>query len=1174
MKFSVCRTAILATLLIFIALLVSLFSNKLVAQTTSSGGFTGVVSDPSGAIVPDAIVELKDNAKGDTQSTRTNAEGEYLYSFLRPGNFTLTVSHPGFKATSRALDISLGPPATMNVQLALESADPTTVRVTEEAPLIKAENGDVSTTMNQLQVSQVPNPGNDLTYIAQTAPGVIMNTDIAGFTNFSSLGMPGTSNLFTLNGMNDNDLGANINISGALNLLLGQNEVQEATVVSYGYSGQFGSAAGANVNYITKSGGDTFHGNAAYFWNGRLLNANDWINNATGSPRPFSNANQWAGALGGPIKRDKLFFFFNTEGIRLLLPTPVFAIQLPSPQFQAATLANIDARFGPSSASHMFYRQIFNLYNSTPGASAALPGAFGDPLGCPDFIGPDGLGTTVPCAVHFTSTRSSPTDESLISGRIDWNLRSSDRAFLLVQYDHGHQASYIDPISSLFDYGSDQPWWQGQLSETHSFGANAANQFLAAGWWFSAIFQPANLSQTLAAFPTTLAWDANGAFTSLGGQDNFLPFGTNTTHYQISDDFVKTWGAHKLGFGASFLRNYWTNFPYSINAIGQLLPQTLDAFYQGGVNPGILTGTDLKPDYTQLNQSFSSENSQRIAFYDLGFYAQDEWHARSALTLTFALRAEHQSNPVCQQRCFARLTGSFESVSHDPNQPYDQAILIDQKQAFESMDNILWAPRFSFAWQAFGLSHGTVIRGGIGIFHDRLPSSLAAQFSLNSPLVNTFTVFDDNLAPNEVTSLFKIAAASNQGFLNGFTAGEALAQIQAEVPNFFPPRLQIPQSRTHSPQYQKWSLEFQQAFGAATSLSVGYYGNHGIHEVVRNPSANAFGFGSFPVGQCASPPVPPCADPRFGRVLEVSTQGISNYNGMVVSFQHRVSRWGQGLIQANYTYGHAFDEVSNGGFGNFTNGSSRFPQDPNNLRGSYGPAEYDARHSFNANYVWELPVKALLRGHGSDYLVKGWQISGTIFARTGFPYTVFDNSAAANLGTNNFFGSIYAVPVRPFIPGGSCGEGAAIPSAPNPCQPPQVLTNGLPNPYASFVQSSCETGFNKGTLPSASDPCGGASVAYAQGRNRFRGPGYFNTDFAIMKNTKIPHWEGAELGIGFQFFNFFNHPNFGIPGNSISDQGLFGQIFYMESPPTSILGAGLGGDASPRMIQIKIQLHF
>ena len=162
---------------------------------------------------------------------------------------------------------------------------------------------------------------------------------------------------------------------------------------------------------------------------------------------------------------------------------------------------------------------MFNLYNATPGASAALPGAFGDPLGCYGFTGPDGLGTTVPCGVHFTNSRSSPSNESLISGRIDWNLRDTDRVFLLVQYDHGHQASNPDPINPLFDISSDQPWWQGQLSETHSFGTRAANQFLVAGWWFSAFFQPKDYSKALAAFPTTLAW-TNEAFTNLGGLDN------------------------------------------------------------------------------------------------------------------------------------------------------------------------------------------------------------------------------------------------------------------------------------------------------------------------------------------------------------------------------------------------------------------------------------------------------------------------------------------------------------------------------------------------------------------------------------------------------------------------------------------------------------------------------
>ena len=1138
---------------------------ELSAQTTTSAGLTGVVTDPSGAVVPESDVELKDTVKGTVLSTEANAEGVYVFSFLLPSRYTLTVAHPGFETTKHALDLFVGTLSTLNIRLAIAVAG-TRVDVTEEGPLIQAENGNVSTTVNRLQVSQVPNPGNDLTYIAQTAPGAIMNTD-QGFGNFSILGMPATSNLFTLNGMYDNSLIAGTNISGALNLLLGQNQIQEATVVSHGYSGQFGTAAGANVNYITRSGGDAFHGNAAYFWNGRILNANDWINNATGVPRPFSNANQWAGSFGGPIQRKKLFFFLNTEGIRILLPAPTFFVQLPSPQFQAATLANIDARFGPTSASDAFYRRIFNLYNAAPGASAALPGAFGDPIGCPGFIGPNGLGTSVPCAVHFTSTHGGPSDESLISGRIDWNLRSSDRAFLLVQYDHGHQASYFDPISPLFDIASNQPWWQGQLSETHNFGASATNQFLIAGWWLHAIMTPTNLSQTLSAFPTTLAWNSTGAFTNLGGIDNYFPEGIGITHYQISDDVAKIWGNHTLGFGASFVREYWSNFFYRLNTIGQLVPETLDAFYQGGADQA-----SADQDFTTLFQSFPSEDSQRIAVYHFGAYGQDEWRIRSTLTLTLALRVEHQSNPVCERRCFARLRGSFESVSHDPNQPYNQAILTNQERAFENMDNILWLPRFSFAWQPFGLSRNTVIRGGIGIFYDQLPD-LVTPFSNNTPIVNSFTVFGDNLTPNEVTSVFKTAAASNQAFLNGFASGQTLAQIEAQIRKFTPPSLQIPQSVTHLPQYQEWSLEVKQTLGAATSLSVGYHGNHGIREVVQNPSANAFGFGSFPATQCTSLPVPPCADPRFSQVTEYTTRGVSNYNGMVASFQHRFSRWSQGLFQANYTYGHALDEVSNGGVFGFTNGSSVYPQDPNNLRGSYGPAEYDVRHSFNANYVWELPIKALLHGHGSDYLVNGWQVSGTIFARTGFPYTVFDNYEQGSLVTNNFFGSIYAVPASPLGPGGSCGEGAATPSAPKPCQPPQVLADGSPNPKAHFVQAGCETGFNSGTLPTSSGPCGGALVNFAQGRNRFRGPSYFNADFALMKNTKLAAWKEATLGIGLQLFNAFNHPNFGFPDNQIISPG-FGQIFYMEQPPTSILGSGLGGDVSPRMIQLKVQLQF
>ena len=201
------------------------------------------------------------------------------------------------------MDVLLGLAVSVNVTLAIAEAR-SDITVSEEVSPYSGREWRRVCNGEPKQISEIPNPGNDLTYIVQTTPGVVMNTDVPNSTgmNFSILGMPSTSYLYSIDGVDDP-------ATGALGLMLGQNQIQEATVVSTGYSGQFGNAAGGNINYITKSGNNQFHGNAQYYWNGRVLDANDWFNNAFGVPRPFDIANQWAGSFGGPIKRDKLFFF-------------------------------------------------------------------------------------------------------------------------------------------------------------------------------------------------------------------------------------------------------------------------------------------------------------------------------------------------------------------------------------------------------------------------------------------------------------------------------------------------------------------------------------------------------------------------------------------------------------------------------------------------------------------------------------------------------------------------------------------------------------------------------------------------------------------------------------------------------------------------------------------------
>ena len=213
------------------------------AQSVTSGDIVGLVTDPSGAVVSTASVTLKSRENGSTQAQSTNSRGVYRFSLLPPGRYTVSVAVAGFQETTATAVVTIGQAATVNLPLALSEAT-STVEVTSDTPLLQTENADVSTSFTETQISQTPNPGNDLSYIAQTAPGVVQNTQ-GGNGNFSAYGLPATSNLFTLNGQNENDPFLNLNNSGATNLLLGNNDVREATVVTNGYSGQYGTLAGA-----------------------------------------------------------------------------------------------------------------------------------------------------------------------------------------------------------------------------------------------------------------------------------------------------------------------------------------------------------------------------------------------------------------------------------------------------------------------------------------------------------------------------------------------------------------------------------------------------------------------------------------------------------------------------------------------------------------------------------------------------------------------------------------------------------------------------------------------------------------------------------------------------------------------------------------------------------------
>jgi outer membrane receptor protein involved in Fe transport len=1108
--------------LVFACLIVS--AVPLFSQSTTAGDINGVVTDQSGAVIPNAQVTAKNDATGATHATTSNSEGFYRFSLLTPGTYTVTANAPNLQTNNKKVQVGVGQATTANISMSVATAI-TTVEVTTEG--LQVENGDNSTHFDSTQISLIPNPGNDLSAIAQTAPGVVMNTQ-GGFGNFSAYGLPGTSNLFTLDGQNDNDPFLNLNNSGATNLLLGTNEVGEATVVTNGYSGQYGQLAGAQVNYVTKSGGNDFHGNAVYYWNGRAMNANNFFNNnaSPSTPRPFDNVNQWAVSVGGPIIKNKTFFFFDYEGLRVVLPTSAPAF-IPSQQFQAATIANLTAT---SPASVPFFQNMFNLYNAAPGAAGATTSST---CGAAGVAGP-GLAAGDPCISQFRSTAGNFTHEFLAALRVDQTINNNNSLFARVQTDHGLQATVTDPISSAFNAQSDQPEYQGQLGWTHVAG-NTVNEFKMSGQWYSALFTNPNRAATLAAFPTTLQL-GDGSINNLGGAiGEVFPQGRNVTSYQFVDDYSLTRGNHTLKFGVNYHRNDVTDFSPQEFTQGLVVVNTLQDLFNGG-------GTgDL------LIQRFPSRLSQPIALYGVGFYGQDEWRLTPHLRVTLALRLDHNSNPVCQTNCFARLANPFTSLNHDPTIPYNQVIQSGLHQAYPSTDAVVWQPRLGFAWSPFAKDK-TVIRGGIGIFGDSFPATIVDSFLQNAPALSSFNAVNLPISPAAPGNLFAANAAANASFQSSFAGGGTLASIEATNPAFVPPNFTTPDANVRQPRYQEWNLELQQDIGWNTFLSLNYVGNHGIFEPVQNAGLNAF----WPTGQFLADGVTPnpfptgfgglptsAPDPRFGTVTQIQSIAVSNYNGLVTSLRHNFTH---GLrFQANYTWSHALDEISNGGLLQFnagTNPSILFPVDPNNLRANYGNADYDIRRYFSLNYVWDDSFRHLFHW-GPNAIFSGWTVSGTIFDRSGLPFTVVDGGTTAALSGNNYGSSLLANIVGPTT-NGSCGKQNATGSAPPPC----LNAAGFASP---------------------------TSVDVNQGRNQFRGPGYFDTDMSIMKYTKLA--ERANLGIGLQFFNLFNHPNFDQPVADISNNN-FGLITRTVNTPTSILGSFLGGDASPRLIQFKAEFKF
>jgi hypothetical protein len=1125
-------------LVLILAVVASLPPSQAVAQGETTSAIVGQVRDTTNAVVPGATVAIANLETGLRRTAKTDDAGRFNFPQLKPGIYSVKAEAQGFEPQQNDNVASgLGQKQTVDFTLKIARSNEV-VEVSSEAPLINPENANTSTTLNTSALEDLPNPGGDLTYPLQFSPGALINTagsgnDFVGGTNgYGNVefnGLPALSNGYIVDGLETNDPLTNLNSGLSTNLVLGLNSISEVTVNTLSYSVDQGRYGASQVNYVTKSGTNQFHGNLYELWNGSLLNAADYFTNATpGNHKPGATVNHFGGSVGGPIAHDKLFFFFDSEWVRIALPIVTPTI-VPSRAFQAYVLQQLSGGqttgCGSSDPNEncLFYQQMFNLYGNTSGTPTAI-------LGCPLGAAGDG------CANRQSVSHSSDDHEQVQTVRLDYNVNQKDTAWVRFQSDTGLQAAYTDPINPVFNALSPQPLYSFAAGHTHVFSQNLVNYFNPAFSWYESLFGPSNLQKTLSAFPIVLQGSGANAFTPVGGLDNTWVQGRRASRFFINDNLAWSRGAHELRFGTNIRIFRLNDYDFGEGTVPTVTYANLQQFIDGAAN----TASETFP--SNLNEPFN--------FLNLDVYAQDTWKVTRTLTWTFGLRDTFNSNPLNPHDQVARLRGSFSSIPHD-DQPLNTVIQTHLANLFSSVPVAILQPRTAIAWQ---FEPKSVLRTGFGIFSDILPGTVADLIGTNPPYDKTFqggvlgSVGGAAIAPGAPNSAIGAIVAANQTFTSGFPNGQpALPPVAITA---------IPDGKLHAPDFMEWSLGIEHQFGTTASLHAQYVGTRAVNQPY---STQVNGYQTVCQGCFAPFPYLQPTDARFAAVTQLSTGANSHYNGLQLTAMKRLGHGLQG--QVNYTWSRCMDTVSNGGFLPFSAGGILSPL-PGDLARDYGPCDYDIRHNLNAQYVYQLPVK--VHSHSLGYALNGWQISGTAFWHSGVPFSVLSTPYSA------------------------IGNGIVQGSGPQFAS----VFPGVPlyehHPIAGVTQAGTIQWLNPDAFVSAVDPStgqcyGGDGAQNCQfgnlGRNSLRGPDFVWSDFYLTK--WFPLSEHVKLRFEGQFFNVFNHPNFGLPSMVLagipgkpSTQTGCGALTYTTAPPTGLLGVGLGGDSSPRMIAFQARVEF
>jgi hypothetical protein len=1156
---------------ITVSLFVLFLAGAALAQT---GSIQGTVTDRSGAVVQGAEITAKNLGTGTLRTATTGSTGVFSMQNMPVGHYAISVTQTGFK-TYKLDDVELTVAQALGVDAVLEpgTVSEEVLVKASEVPPVDLETSQVSNLVDSRQILDLPLITRDPYSLVLLSPGTSQtNTSLGGFT---VNGSRERNNNFLLDGVDNNDTSVP-GIPGGV-LSANPDSTEEFRVITNNFNAEYGRNTGAIIDVVTKSGTNSFHGGAYEFgrWNG-FGGARDWFNSpTTGAMNPYVR-NQFGYTIGGPIIKNKTFFFFNQEFQRFRTTLTNFST-VPTAAFKTGVFTYNGTQLditqnGANNATPTILEQF--------GVAQPLPPAPADPIMQKVFaLYPN---PTIDNGNGYSGTllfpSSSRQDSYQAVAKIDHHFNDREALSLRYGYDHFFDPNpgHLDTLPGNIGGYNEKAINQGLSANLTSTLSNNLINSLSFGWnHIYANFGCTGISTLDSVVPQVdqfgNGWDFN--------MDPFTSFGctalvsdgqwrkTGTTSYSDSLSWVR--GGHTFKFGGDF-RDIAEQGPSSFYSRRQVALQTSLNFgielVQGAPGPFDVALNDAAAAYYGLvwndfggeffNKSAVRQATDNKHFrqHEYDWFGQDTWKVRSNLTLTLGLRYQLDGVPYEEGANFSNLL-----VAPDSAAPLTMSIVgPGTGKSIYQQDYSNIEPRIGFSWDPWK-DGKTAVRGAFGIFHDRVFGNLFGNARGNPPFEQDYNAF-----PLDTTSAFYGGAINGTFALPNLpdTTPSAVIQNGALLaPILFDTHFKNSASNN-------WNFGIQRELPGNNTIDLSYVGSKGTHiyrEMDGNPPVpalvaqllticngtttftNAFGEATTCVATQVTKAnlvsgydngfLPFNAVPynALDQPFYIRSVGDSNYNSMQLKLTHRLSHGLQ--VQGSYTWAHSLDDSGDPLVP--AAGNRGFPRNSRNLAEEYGNSDNDIRQILTVNYIWEVPI-----GKGKAYLnhgfagkgLEGIQFSGITTVLTGHPFDIYSNTDSERTGLSNRADVVG----NPFAPGGD------------------IIATAAGNLTKAFFTTS--SAFSE-------PPYGRAGNI---GRNHYYGPGY--VDFDVVFSKRIQFTERVDAQLRIEGYNIFNHPHFNNPGFDAANLGnrlgtpLFGQITSTVTRPD--------GTTSARQMQVGLKVNF